>query len=238
MRAAKWLALFVVAVAMVLPNAANAALVNPGFEAGSAGWTLYNPPDGGSDVTDVHVSDLGNLYGLPPAYPTYDNPEGSYFLLLQAGDPTKYSAAAQTATFGAGESVFGPKKVGAAFFDNWDFAVSGDWASVQIYSGTFTATEIGTGAAGAPIATPFSLTSADVGDFGDSPWIEWDYTFAAPGTYTVAYKVRNGNAANPAFDSFAGFDVRQIPEASSFVLFGLGLLPLLGLYRRQKGTRS
>lgn len=226
MRALRLLAFLIMALAVISSNTAYAALVNPGFELGTTGWDLYIPNAGGQDVTDTHVSDMGNVYGQPPPFPTYDNPEGEFFLLLQAGDPAEYTTAAQAASFAAGERL-----VGAAFFDNWDFAASGDQASVQIYSGSQTAIDIAQGLAGAPLAVPFALTSAAVGNFGDSPWFTWSYTFAAPGTYTVAYKVINGNAANPAFDSFAGFDA--IPEASPFVLFGVGLLPLLGLYRRQ-----
>jgi hypothetical protein len=220
MRAGKWLALFVVALAMVLPNAANAALVNCSFENGTTGWDLYIPGFGDHSVPPVHESDLGNFY-----FPQ----EGNFFLRLQAGNPAEYSTAAQAASFAAGEKV-----AGWAFFDAWDELPFNDWASVQIYSGSHSATDIGKGLAGAPIAVPFSEDVASVGDFGDGPWTSWSHTFAAAGTYTVAYKVRNAvDELNP---SVAGFDCKRIPEASSMVLFGLGLVSLLGFYRRQ--TRS
>lgn len=107
-----------IAVAAVLCSAgvaAQAALVNPGFEAGLTGWTL---------------NDNGGTISVVSSFSSFLPKEGNSFLKLQPADDgtsAGWMTVAQSVTLAAGEVLRG--WVG---FENVDYKTSGDAARVKV----------------------------------------------------------------------------------------------------------
>lgn len=167
---------------LVCPNAILAQeLVNPSFETGDlSGWDTDIPEGGWAKAALDYY----------PAYKqlSYSAIDGLYFALLKTDGAGSYTTLSQTFDASAGSII-----EGWAFFETGDYGVYSDNAQVQIIN-----------SGGVVVYTVFYASPATVGDFGETPWTNWEYTFTKPGTYTVEARVANG--IDDDFDSFMGLD--------------------------------
>lgn len=162
---------------LVCPNAilAKPGLENPSFETGDlSGW---NKDISGGGYIDAR----GSFYSYGPK-------DGTYFAWLLSGGPGSYTTLSQT--FEASE---GDKISGWAFFETWDYIPYNDDAYVRIID-----------SGGTVVDTMFYASVETVGNWGKTPWTNWEYTFSAEGTYTVEARV--ANVGDGAGYSFLGLD--------------------------------
>lgn len=168
---------------LVCPNAILAQeLVNPSFETGDlSGWDTDIPEGGWAKAALDYFSDW-------PHYTLYSAIDGDSFALLKTDGPGSYTTLSQTFDASAGSKISG-----WAFFDYQDYWLSTDDAYVQIID-----------SGGVVVDTVFYASQDTVGEFGQTEWTNWEYTFTKPGTYTVEARVANN--WDSWWDSFMGLD--------------------------------
>ncbi len=172
---------------LVCPNAilAKPGLENPSFETGDlSGWNKDISGGGYIDARQSHNSGY-------PNYVTYSAEDGTYFAWLMTPPGAGfYTTLSQTFDAKAGNKISG-----YAFFDTWDYLPYNDNAYVRIID-----------SGGTVVDTVFSksVSDVDVGNWGETPWTYWEYTFSAEGTYTVEAGV--ANYLLPGVPSFLGLD--------------------------------
>lgn len=149
---------------------------NGSFENGFNDWSLTVPSGASADT----VNHFNNYCPI----------EGCYFALLKTNGPGSYTTLSQTFTANAGDTI-----EGYSFFKTNDYMPFNDNCKIVIKSGN---------ASGPIIATPFSESVATVGDYGQTPWKHWSYTFTNNGEFTVEAKI--ANAIDSILDSYIGID--------------------------------
>lgn len=222
---------------VVSAGAAQAGLINAGFESGLTGWTVGTLTGAGAATV---VTDNTTNYSPPDwgASHTFLPFAGNYFLAIEAGAGNDWQEVTQTVTLAAGETIGG-----VARFDWGDYYVAADafpdGAKVEILDGV-----------GAFVALPFYLDGTtycptfcdhETGGAGsESPWTPWSFTASAAGDYTVVYAARNtsdGGGPNQTFGYFDNAGPASVPEPNSLALLGLGL-GMAGLAAVSRRRRS
>jgi hypothetical protein len=231
MKTTKSMYLALIAV-LLSPMAANAGLINGGFEDGNLnGYTVGALTGIGSAA--VAMSNTTNYSpGSWGANVTTAALEGNFMLVLGAGSADVWQEVSQTITLAAGQTL-----QGSAFFDWGDYWVAPnafpDGAKVEILDSM-----------GAAIALPWFTDGTDyclvfcnpgTGQAGaESGWIDWSFTAAAAGSYTLVYGVMNTADGGGPNQTFGYFDAASVvPEPGTLALFGIGLIGM-GLTRRRR----
>jgi len=204
--------LAVFAILLTTSGQLQAGIINGSFEAGLTGWVPNNPS---------FVSVVGLHVEQPGATVTYNPTEGSFFALLETGlDTGVYTTLSQTFFANAGDTLSG-----YAFFDTTDYLPYNDDGYVRIVQGN---------------VILFSSSVSAVGNFGQTPWTFFSYTFPISGWYTIEAGVRN--VQDNSVLSYLGLDAVRwtpVPEPSSLGLFGAVMSLLAGYYachRRKRGS--
>jgi len=156
--------------------AADAQLVNPGFETGTLeGWDYYIPYGGTLQVVSTST--------------WHDPIEGSYFALLKTDGPGSYTRVWQTIDVAAGDVISG-----WAFFKTNDYPPYTDNGSVRVLDAETSSV----------VATLYYEDTVGVGGFGYSDWTWFEYTFETAGTYV--FEARVSNYGDSGYDSYIALD--------------------------------
>ena len=191
-----------------MTGAANATLINGGFETGDlSGWSSYVPSGG---IANVYSS----LNGYSPQ-------EGSYFAGLKTDGPGSYTQIWQDFFLDTGWEVSGK-----AAFDWGDYYGFWDNAWVKVYSGATL------------VATPWSENGVGQPNYWDGPWTDWDFTASSAGTYTIKFGVANARDSGLDSWAYFDANVSTIPEPATMLLLGSGLIGLAGLGRKKFFKKS
>ena len=216
---------------LLSPMAANADLINGGFESGLTGYTVGTLSGSGS--ANVVMSNTTNYSpGTWGTDVTTTALEGNYMLAIGSGTANAWQEVSQSFTMWTGQTL-----QGSAFFDWGDYWVAEDafpdGAKVEILDSTGTA-----------IAMPWFTDGTDyclvfcspaTGQAGaESGWMDWSFTAAAAGSYTLVYGAMNtGDGGGPNI-TYGYFDSASVvPEPGTLALLGIGLVGI-GLRRRRK----
>lgn len=190
--------------------AAQASLVNAGFETGDlTGWTASLSGGSASAVTSNSTS------YQPPV--TYLPQDGNYFLAIASGAANVWQTVSQSVTLGAGQTLSG-----WAAFDWGDYPSYYDGVKVSIYNGS-----------NVLVSTPFYDDGAGDPSGYNGPWTTWSFTAATAGTYTLEYASRNTQDGGGPNQTYGYFDA-EVPEPASLALFGVALAGLGSLRRKQR----
>lgn len=117
----------------------------------------------------------------------YQPTHGNYFALLKTDGPGSFTTLSQSFRARRGAIL-----TGQAFFATPDYLPYNDRSQVVIKKGDQV------------VATVFSASVADVGDFGSTGWVVWQYTFQEKGIYTLDARITNDGDAS--VDSHMGLD--------------------------------
>ena len=80
-------------------------------------------------------------------------------------------------------------------------------------------------------AVLFSSRVSAVGNYGGTPWTNFEFTIPTTGTYTIELAIRN--AMDVAAPSYLGVDnLRMVPEPTSMATMSLASVFLLGRLKR------
>jgi hypothetical protein len=165
------------------------AIANGSFESGYAGWTPSSPLAG---IMTTYFAD--DLTGQTTTYTPRD---GNFMSVLFPRANTPVTITSQPFAANAGDVASG-----WAFFDAYEFLPYNDQGYVAIKSA----------ATGATLAQPFRASVRSVGDYGQTPWTQWHYTFPAAGTYQIEAGVRNVGQTD--FPSNLGLDAITVSPRS------------------------
>ncbi len=211
-------ALFVV----LATPAFSASILNPGFENGLTGWTVI--VDYLSGDTQTFENGVGQTYAarvashtsVPSGTTTYSPMEGNWFLELNTGPAD--SNVATVGVFQSFSAQEGDTLSGYAAFDSG--VVLGRLSSREYAQTIIESDNI--------LAVPFDQTVMDLGGDGEGEWTKWTWTAPTDGEYTLFYLLSNAKITDQT--SYAMFDAVPIP--ASLLIFGSGLIGLVGLKRR------
>lgn len=181
---------------------------NFGFDDGTtSGWTA----SGEYSVVSEHSS-----YAILGPERNYAPQNGSFFARLNTiTDSLQDSTLSRSFTVNANQSLRG-----WAAFDTPDYDIYNDNAFVRLV-----------GPDGS--LTLWSASVQSVGDFNNTPWQQWSYTFLNPGTYTLTLGVATGSD-DPLGKTYALFDAIFLPDGgSTLMLLGGSFLGLMWFGKRR-----
>jgi hypothetical protein len=144
-------------------------------------------------------------------FENYAPTNGSSFALLRSSLGNTYNSISQTVNMQAGDRL-----AGSAFFKTRDYLPFDDDAYIRIV-------ELD--------AVLFSSRVSAVGDYGGTPWTNFEFTSPTTGAFTIELAIRNANDSNVS--SFLGVDnLRPVPEPTSMATVSLASVFLLGRLKR------
>jgi hypothetical protein len=197
-------------------SATALSITNGSFETGNfSGWSITEQWGGSAKVVTVAEAFKGN---------TYTATDGRYM-----ADLTATSFVQQNQTWSAGESL------------SFDWAFLGMDARVPIVN-WFNDTALFeiVGANNVPV---YSVVLADIlstGNYNDTGWQTFTYTFTTDGSGSIRFGVQNKTSFFQ--DSVLLVDnVRSaapVPEPTTMLLFGTGLLSLAAVGRRRAASKA
>jgi len=159
--------------------ASTGVVTNGGFETGDfTGWSSIVPAGATAEVVTSHTDKDGDIY---------EPKEGSHFALLKTDGNGDYNILSQAFSVAAGGTISG-----WTFFSTWDYMPYDDNAQVRILQDSTV------------VAVLFDESVSSVGDFGETPWTFWEYTFTTAGAYTLETRITNEGDAEVA--SYLGLD--------------------------------
>ncbi len=137
---------------------------------------------------------------------------GNWFGYVQAGPQNVYQTLTQVVALGAGQVLKG--KVG---FSTTDYMPYNDNGYFRING-----------------VNIFAASVSTVGNYGSTGWVDWTYTAATAGNYTLQLGVRNN--LDGAAPSFAVLDSGVVPEPGTWVMMIAGFA-MVGLGARGRESR-
>jgi len=239
---AKVSGLAIVGAAIGLVYGAQGAIINPGFTQGADGFTGWTTPGtynwGTGPVTLAQSVIIGTnpLNAGSPGYEQGDFASGglipvwpggtptTQFLELQGGASGTWVTVSQTITLGAGQTASGYFALNAgAQLD----PVANDQAQVAINSVGLLGANIAQGSFYDPVTSASSF----------SGWSAWSFTAPSSGAYELDLQVFSAQPTGKfvSFGDFSPISISSVPETSTIVSGGLGvLLALVPLARRRQ----
>ena len=165
-------------------------LINGGFEAGDfTGWQVYLPVGGTATIETSYLADEGNGSYVGP---TYGPQEGTKLAVLKTDGPGSTTTVSQAVAVPSGA-----KFKGWAVLDSQDYLPYNDSASVRILDSF-----------GNVVATPWYSDTNALGNYGETPWTQWQWTALSAGTYTIELGIVN--VGDSVLDSKALFDANVV----------------------------
>jgi hypothetical protein len=146
-----------------------------------------------------------------PQFQNYSPTKGASFALLRSSLADTYNRISQTVNMKAGDRL-----AGSAFFKTQDYLPYDDDAYIRIV-------ELD--------AVLFSSRVSAVGNYGGTPWTDFEFTIPTTGTFTIELAVRN--AIDGAGSSYLGVDnLRAVPEPTSMATVSLASVFLISRLKR------
>ncbi len=204
--------LFLLGLLLLLGMAGQASaltLSNGSFETGNfSGWTINSTNGGATDVVQTSTSSDSDNSKFDI---TYSATAGTYFAQLKA-DSSVY----QSLTWDAGETITFDWA-----FQAFDYLPYNDYAYFKVAGTTQTLSSV-----------------SDVGNYGETPWATYSYTFGSAGTGNIEFGVLNlldNNLPSKLLidNVTATSNAAPVPEPATLFLFSLGLLGLAKVNRKK-----
>lgn len=144
-------------------------------------------------------------------FQNYSPTKGASFALLRSSLADTYNRISQTVNMKAGDRL-----AGSAFFKTQDYLPYDDDAYIRIV-------ELD--------AVLFSSRVSAVGNYGGTPWTNFEFTIPTTGAFTIELAVRN--AIDGAASSYLGVDnLRAVPEPTSMATVSLASVFLISRLKR------